>query len=65
MDDKNTLVSPRRLLSGRTSGFRQIREPGNKARVAVPSFFTLMNLFCGFVAIAPRYINRSLYMHAI
>ena len=62
MDDKNALVSPRRLLSGRTSSFRQRRGPGNKARVAVPSFFTLMNLFCGFVAITQ--IHQSQFVYA-
>ena len=62
MDNKNTLASPRRLLSGRTSGFRQIRASGNKARVAVPSFFTLMNLFCGFVAITQ--IHQAQFVYA-
>ncbi len=62
MDNKNTIASPRRLLSGRTGGFRQRRGAGNKARVAVPSFFTLMNLFCGFVAITQ--IHQSQFVYA-
>ena len=35
---------------------------GTRARVAVPSFFTLMNLFCGFVAITQ--IHQEQYLAA-
>lgn len=33
----------------------------SKARVAVPSFFTLMNLFCGFVAMVQAYQGQFPY----
>lgn len=62
MDNKNILASPQRLLSGRTSGLRRRRGSSNKARAAVPSFFTLMNLFCGFVAITQ--IHQSQFVYA-
>ena len=62
MDNKIKLTSPRRLLSGRTTNPRQRGGVGSKARVAVPSFFTLMNLFCGFVAITQ--IHQSQFVYA-
>ncbi len=34
---------------------------GNKVRVAVPSFFTLMNMFCGFVAITQVHQEQFAY----
>ncbi len=62
MDNKTKPTSPRRLLSGRTNNLRQRGGVGSKARVAVPSFFTLMNLFCGFVAITQ--IHQSQFVYA-
>ncbi|PEN13768.1 CDP-diacylglycerol--serine O-phosphatidyltransferase [Longibacter salinarum] len=41
----------RRRLSAYRAARKRQRSPRPSPRVAVPSFFTLMNLFCGFLAI--------------
>ncbi len=42
------------------NGISRVR-PGGRASVAVPSFFTLMNLFCGFVAITQIHQGQFSY----
>jgi len=49
---------PRNQLAERETGESSV----DRARVAVPSFFTLMNMFCGFVAITQ--IHQGQYVHA-
>ncbi len=51
------------LISQGQLGERETTESSvDRARVAVPSFFTLMNMFCGFVAITQ--IHQGQFVHA-
>ena len=62
MDDwlKSTSASSTRNLLEDVDNNSSEAAP-NRARVAVPSFFTLMNLFCGFVAITQIYQEQFAY----
>ncbi|MXW15623.1 MAG: CDP-diacylglycerol--serine O-phosphatidyltransferase [Rhodothermaceae bacterium] len=53
------LSSSHRSTESRSGG-SQIRQ-GSRTSVAVPSFFTLMNLFCGFVAITQIHQGQFVY----
>ncbi len=52
-------VSSPRSIEGRSKDSQGRR--GNRTSVAVPSFFTLMNLFCGFVAITQIHQGQFVY----
>lgn len=62
MRDQNKLTksSSLRRLPQISNGYPQASS-GNRASVAVPSFFTLMNLFCGFVAITQIHQGQFVY----
>ncbi|HHP7236917.1 CDP-diacylglycerol--serine O-phosphatidyltransferase [Longibacter sp.] len=47
----------RRRLSAYRAARKRQRSPRPSPRVAVPSFFTLMNLFCGFLAITQVHVG--------
>ncbi len=53
------LSSPHRVSENQNH--RPPESSGGRARVAVPSFFTLMNLFCGFVAMTQIYQEQFSY----
>lgn len=53
-------LSPHRRSTEDRNGASQARQ-GSRASVAVPSFFTLMNLFCGFVAITQIHQGQFVY----
>ncbi len=62
MGDKKRFIqlsSPQRISENHNHHAPE--HSGSRARVAVPSFFTLMNLFCGFVAITQIYQDQFSY----